>query len=77
MAIVDGVELILTVEDMPALAGEGGHAEPAESTRQARWFLLAKGSRPSIPSHLHKEKISPRQKDGESKCSLKLNFNLE
>lgn len=77
MAVVDGVEFILAVEDVSALAGEGRHAEPAESPRQARRFLLAKGSGPSIPSHPHTEEVSPRQEDGGSKCSLKPSFNLE
>lgn len=29
LTVVDGVELILAVEYASALAGEGGHAEPA------------------------------------------------
>lgn len=77
MAVVDGVELILAVEDVSVLAGEGGHTEPAESPRQARRFLLAKGSGPPFPSHPHSETVSPRQENGGSKCSLKPSFNLE
>lgn len=74
---MDSVELVLAVEDVSALAGEGGHAEPAESPRQARRFLLAKGSGPPFSSHPHSEEVSPRQEDGGSKCSLKPSFNLE
>lgn len=51
LAVVDGVELILAVEDASALAGEGGHAEPAESPGKACGFLLTKGSGPPVPSH--------------------------
>lgn len=51
--VVDGMELILAVEDASALAGEGGHAEPAQSPGQACRFLLTKGSGPPVPSHPH------------------------
>lgn len=60
LTVVDGVELILAVEDAPALAGEGGHIEPAESPGQARRFLLSKGRGPPAPSHPHLGKESPR-----------------
>ncbi|CAB1435492.1 unnamed protein product [Pleuronectes platessa] len=53
MAVVDSVELVLAVEDASALAGEGGHVEPAESAGQARWFVLLKGRRPPVSSHPH------------------------
>lgn len=49
--VVDSVELVLTVKDASALAGEGGHAEPAKSPGQACRFLLTKGRAPPVPSH--------------------------
>lgn len=51
LTVVDSVEVVLAVEDASALAGQCGHAQPAESPGQARWFLLAKGRRPPFPSH--------------------------
>ncbi len=69
LAAVDGVELILAVEDAPALAGEGGHVEPAESPGQARGFLLTKGSGPPVPSH-------PRSRKSKSKTLRTLDQNV-
>lgn len=51
LAVVGRVEFILAVEDASALAGEGGHAEPAESPGQACGFFLTKGRAPLVPSH--------------------------
>lgn len=55
VALVDGVQLALAVEDTSALAGQGGHAEPAECPRQPCRFLLLKGRRPPLPSHPHSD----------------------
>lgn len=49
--VVGRVELILAVEDAPALAGEGGHAEPAQSPGQACGFLLTERRAPLVASH--------------------------
>lgn len=57
VAVVNGVQLILAVEDASALAGEGGHAEPAESPGQSRCLLLSKGRRPPVPSHPQSESV--------------------
>lgn len=51
LTFVGRVEFILAVEDASALAGEGGHAEPAESPGQAGGFLLTEGRAPLVPSH--------------------------
>lgn len=51
LTVVGRVEFILAVEDASALAGEGGHAEPAESPGQACGFFLTKGRAPLVPSH--------------------------
>lgn len=67
LAAVDGVELILAVEDASVLAGEGGHAEPAESPGQARRLLLTKGSGPPVPSHPRSGRASPTREDAGSK----------
>lgn len=58
MAAVDGVELVLAVKDVSALARESGHAEPAESPRQSGGFFLTKGSGPPFSSHT---RVSPGQ----------------
>lgn len=49
--VVGSVEFSLAVEDASALAGQGGHAEPAESPGQACGFSLTKGRAPLVPSH--------------------------
>lgn len=51
LTLVGRVEFALAVEDASALAGQGGHAEPAESPGQARRFLLRTGRAPLVPSH--------------------------
>lgn len=51
MTVVGRVEFILAVEDASALAGDGGHAEPAKSPGQACGFLLAKRCASLVPSH--------------------------
>lgn len=53
VAVVNSVEFTLTVENASALAGQGGHAEPAESTGQSSRFVPSKGRRPTVSSHLH------------------------
>lgn len=73
VAMVDSVELALAVEDASALAGEGGHAEPAESPGQARRFLLPKGRRPPVPPHPRSDKMAGCG----IKTSLKPRFNPE
>lgn len=55
VAFVDDVQLILAVEDAPALAGQSGHAEPAEGPGQSRRLLLSKRGRPPVASHLHSD----------------------
>lgn len=67
VALVDGMELALAVEHASALAGEGGHAEPAESPGQARRFVLMKGRRPPVSSHPHSDK-------SESKMGVKMSI---
>lgn len=66
---VHGVQLALAVEDASALAGQRGHAQPAEGPGQARWLLLAKGRGPPVPSHPSSGSESKRgRRRGGSKC---------
>lgn len=51
LTVVGRVELILAVKDASALAGDRGHAEPAESPGQAGRFFFAKRPAPLVPSH--------------------------
>lgn len=63
LTVVGGVEVILAVEDASALAGEGGHAQPAESAGQTGRFLLTKGSGPPFPPHPDPGKANLRCED--------------
>lgn len=49
--VVGRVEFILAVEDASALAGDGGHAEPAKSPGEAGGFFFTKRPAPLVPSH--------------------------
>lgn len=51
LMVVGRVEFILAVEDASALAGDGGHVEPAKSPGQAGGFFFTKRPAPLVPSH--------------------------
>ena len=50
-----GAQLSLAAEDAPGLAGQGGHAEPAEGSGEARGLLLPEGPGTPLSPHLDSE----------------------